>query len=327
MALRIGGPVNWTQDTDLEIIHLGPANDAAGGMRRIFGGSGDRLVLMHPNRQPTFDRLKGFLDRGARTLDTTGGSNLVVLLTPETDVASLEIHAAARFETTGTLANVVGTIPGRRADEIVVFSGHYDHIGIVEPVEGDSIANGANDDASGTTAVIELARYFKALGRPERTLMFVAFTAEESGGYGSRYLADHVNPDHIVALFNVEMIGKPAAEGPNRAWITGWDESDFGTILAGAVPDSVFTFYGDPYPDQNLFYRSDNATFARLGVPAHSISTTPIDVDPDYHHVTDEIETLDIDHVTATIRGIAIAATPIIAGEATPTRVDPERLQ
>jgi Zn-dependent M28 family amino/carboxypeptidase len=122
-------------------------------------------------------------------------------------------------------------------------------------------------------------------------------------------------------MFNVEMIGKPAAEGPNRAWITGWDESDFGEILAAAMPAGGFVFYGDPYPGQNLFYRSDNATFARLGVPAHSISTTPIDTDPDYHQVTDEIETLDLGHLTATIRAIAEAARPIVAGEATPRRV------
>jgi hypothetical protein len=89
----------------------------------------------------------------------------------------------------------------------------------------------------------------------------------------------------------------------------------------------VFAFTADPYPDENLFYRSDNAVFARLGVPAHSISTTPIDVDPDYHRVTDEVETLDIDNVTATIRAIALAARPIVAGTVTPSRVDPDRLQ
>ena len=119
------------------------------------------------------------------------------------------------------LANVVGVIPGRRADEIVLFSGHYDHIGIVNPVDGDSIANGANDDASGTAAVIELARYFQAKGRPERTLLFAAFTAEESGGYGSRHFSEQVDPDRIVAMFNIEMIGKPAVAGANTAWITG----------------------------------------------------------------------------------------------------------
>ena len=82
------------------------------------------------------------------------------------------------------------------------------------------------------------------------------------------------------------------------------------------------SFNPDPYPAQNLFYRSDNATLARLGVPAHSISTTPIDVDPDYHEVSDEFETIDISHMTNTIRAISRAAEGIISGDDTPTRVD-----
>ena len=84
-----------------------------------------------------------------------------------------------------------------------------------------------------------------------------------------------------------------------------------------------YSFYPDPYAAQNLFYRSDNATLARLGVPAHSISTTPIDVDRDYHQVSDHVETLDMAHMTNTIRAIALGAESIIAGDATPTRVDP----
>ena len=83
-----------------------------------------------------------------------------------------------------------------------------------------------------------------------------------------------------------------------------------------------YRFYADPYPDQNLFYRSDNATLARLGVPAHSISTTPIDVDPDYHRVSDEVSTLHLEHMTNTIAAIAAGARTIVSGEETPTRVD-----
>ncbi len=221
------------------------------------------------------------------------------------------------------LVNVVGMIPGRRSDEFILFSAHYDHIGIRPAVDGDSIANGANDNASGTTAVVTLARYFAQRGTPERTLLFVAFTAEESGGYGSRYFSTQLDPDQVVAMFNIEMIGKPAVEGPNTAWLTGFERSSFGEILQEAVAGTEYSFYPDPYPAQNLFYRSDNATLARLGVPAHSISTTPIDVDRDYHQVSDHVETLDMAHMTNTIRAIALGAESIIAGDATPTRVDP----
>jgi hypothetical protein len=124
-------------------------------------------------------------------------------------------------------------------------------------------------------------------------------------------------------MFNIEMIGKPAVSGPNTAWITGFDRSSFGTILQEAVVGTEYEFYADPYPQLNLFYRSDNAALAAKGVPAHSISTTPIDVDRDYHMVTDEIETLDLDHLTNTIRAIARGAETIVSGAATPTRPDP----
>ncbi len=224
------------------------------------------------------------------------------------------------------MANVVGMISGNRTDELVLFSAHYDHIGI-RPGGEDTIANGANDDASGTTAVIELARYFKGRPKPERTLIFAAFTAEEPGSFGSRHFSEQLDPERIIAMFNIEMIGKPAVSGPNTAWITGFEHSSFGEILANAVEGTVYEFYADPYPDQNLFFRSDNATLARLGVPAHTISTTPIDVDPDYHQVSDEVDTLDLDHMANTIRAIALAATTIISGEATPTRVDPESVR
>ena len=124
-------------------------------------------------------------------------------------------------------------------------------------------------------------------------------------------------------MFNIEMIGTPATEGPNTAWITGFERSTFGSLLQEAVIGTDYTFYADPYTTQNLFYRSDNATLARLGVPAHSISTTPIDVDPHYHQVTDHVETLDLDHMTNTVRAIAMGAETMISGVATPTRVDP----
>jgi hypothetical protein len=119
------------------------------------------------------------------------------------------------------------------------------------------------------------------------------------------------------------MIGKPALEGPNTAWITGFDRSTFGRIFQEAVEGTEYEFYADPYPQLSLFYRSDNRTLAALGVPAHSISTTPIDVDPDYHQPTDEVETLDMAHLTNTIQAIARGAETIVSGEATPTRVAP----
>ncbi|MDH3292001.1 MAG: M20/M25/M40 family metallo-hydrolase [Gemmatimonadota bacterium] len=326
-AISVSSPaLRWTDDDKVEIMVVGRDDDPMQALAVMRTPGTNTLVLMHRSHGRLFERVRAFTAGASRTLDPTSGSNTVLILTDETSASAFRIDVSASVEEE-QLANVVGIIPGARRDEIVLFSAHYDHIGIRPPVDGDSIANGANDNASGTTAVIELARYFKALRKPGRTLVFVAFAAEEMGGYGSRYFASQLDLDQVVAMVNVEMIGKPAAAGPDVAWITGFDKSDLGEILRQAAAESGYTFTPDPYPDHNLFFRSDNATFARMGVPAHSISTTPIDVDEDYHRVSDELVTLDLDHMTTTVKAIARAAVAIVSGASTPTRIDPRDLE
>ncbi|TBH75312.1 M28 family peptidase [Aquirufa antheringensis] len=226
------------------------------------------------------------------------------------------------------LSNVVGILPGKsRPNEYVIFSGHYDHLGIGKPVAGDSIYNGANDDAAGTTAVMMLAKYYAKKRNNQRTLIFAAFTAEESGGHGSVYFSKQFNPDQVMAMFNLEMIGTESKWGKNSAYITGYEKSSMGEILKKNLVGSPFTFYPDPYLDQNLFYRSDNATLAELGVPAHTISTSKMDSEPNYHKASDEIQTLDPDNMTEIIKAIAKSATSIISGQDTPSRVDTTKLK
>lgn len=283
--------------------------------------SGENMaVFVHPAHKSIFDRYRSYFSRPTNKFELGEDGSMAVIISDE-NPNSWSVDAEAS-QVKRPLTNVVGKIEGTRSDEFVIFSAHYDHIGILQPVDGDSIANGANDDASGTVAVIELAKYFSTQPKPERSILFVAFTAEESGGYGSQYFSKQLDPDKIVAMFNIEMIGKPAVEGPNSAWITGFDKSSFGELMQKSAEGSIYAFYPDPYPDQNLFYRSDNATLARLGVPAHSISTTPIDVDKDYHQVSDEVETLNLAHLTNTVKAIARGAEGIINGELTPSRVD-----
>ncbi|HVG42262.1 MAG TPA: M28 family peptidase [Chitinophagaceae bacterium] len=236
------------------------------------------------------------------------------------------IKAEHSFEET-KMANVVGMLPGKsKKVEQVIFSGHYDHLGIGKPINGDSIYNGANDDAAGTTAVIMLANYYKALGTNERTLVFAAFTAEESGGFGAQYFSRQLDPKQVMAMFNIEMIGTESKWGKASAYITGYDKTNMGEILQKNLVGSGFTFHPDPYPTQNLFYRSDNATLARLGVPAHTISTSKMDSEPNYHKPSDDISTLDIPNMTEIIKSIAVSATSIINGKDTPTRVKAESL-
>ena len=222
-------------------------------------------------------------------------------------------------------ANVVGMLPGKsKKDEIVIFSGHYDHLGLGKPVNGDSIFNGANDDAAGITAVILLAKYFAAIKNNERTLVFAAFTAEELGGYGSQFFSQKFPPEKVMAMFNIEMIGTESKWGKNSAYISGFEKSDMGSILQKNLEGSGFTFHPDPYPAMQLFYRSDNATLARLGVPAHSISTSKMDAEPNYHKVTDEVSTLDLENMTMVIKSIALSSKTIVAGKDTPSRVEKE---
>ena len=157
--------------------------------------------------------------------------------------------------------------------------------------------------------------------------MFVAFTAEEVGGFGSQYFSKQMDADKVMAMFNIEMIGTDSKWGKNSAYITGYEKTDMGEILKKDLEGTAFTFYPDPYPTQNLFYRSDNATLARLGVPAHTISTSKMDNEPNYHKVTDHVETLDMENMTMIIKAIALSSRSIIAGTATPTRVKVDELR
>ncbi|MGK0458808.1 MAG: Zn-dependent M28 family amino/carboxypeptidase [Polaribacter sp.] len=220
-----------------------------------------------------------------------------------------------------TSSNIIGVLEGRsKKEEYVIISAHYDHLGMKKSGEGDLIYNGANDDASGVTGVLALAAYFKEVGH-ERTIVFAAFTAEEMGLVGSTYFGKEIDAAKFVAGINLEMIGKTPSFGPNTAWLTGFERSDFGKIIQRNLEGTGYQLFPDPYKKFNLFFRSDNASLARLGVPSHTFSTTPIDVDPDYHQVTDASETLNMTVITQTIQAVAKGTKSIINGTDTPTRV------
>ena len=221
-----------------------------------------------------------------------------------------------------TLSNVIGLLEGSKMkNEYVIISAHYDHLGKKDNGDGDLIFNGANDNASGVAAVLMLAEYFKKANINKRSLLFVAFTAEEMGLVGSNYFGKTISPDSIIAGINIEMIGKESPFGPNSAWLTGFERSNFGTIIQKNLSGSNYKLHPDPYKNYRLFFRSDNASLARLGIPAHTFSTSPMDKDLDYHKVTDEARTLNIETITQTIKAIAIGTESIITGEDTPSRV------
>lgn len=280
------------------------------------------LVLVDTSFGKMFPRLSGF---GGQQFKS--GRNVVFVLTTSDPVHySIQVEQEIKES---KLANVVGILPGKtREKEYVIFSGHYDHLGVGKPdSKGDSIFNGANDDASGTTAVLMLAKYFGKLHNNERTLVFAAFTAEEIGEYGSQYFSSQFDPAAVMAMFNIEMIGTESKWGVNSAFITGYERTDMGKILEKNLAGSQFTFYPDPYPEQQLFYRSDNASLARHGVPAHTISTSKMDSEKYYHTQGDEIGTLDMNNMARIIKSIALSSRTIIAGTDTPSRVDATKMR
>ena len=228
-----------------------------------------------------------------------------------------------KFEKNGlSLFNVIGLLEGKsKKNELIIISAHYDHLGVKIDGEGDLIFNGANDNASGVAAILTLAEYFNTNNINERSLLFVAFTAEEMGLIGSNYFSKQINPEEIIAGINIEMIGKESPFGPNTAWLTGFERSNFGKIIQKNLKETEHQVLPDPYTSFKLFFRSDNASLARLGVPAHTFSTSPMDKDLDYHKVTDEVNTLNIFTISETIKAIAIGIKSIADGTDTPSRV------
>ncbi len=312
---------SWSNDADVEVVKISAEKNFRTEYSRIINSNKKTLVLVDPQFEALFKRIAARNNSGNISKEPNTNKQLVFVLGDFTDVKAYAVKYTGKVEKL-PLFNIAGMIPGKtKKEEYVVFSGHYDHLGIIKAVAGDSIANGADDDASGTTAVIELAKYYKKLNNNARTLIFVAFTAEEIGEYGSAYFATQIDPVKTVAMFNIEMIGKVSKFGENTAFITGFERSDFGSILQKNLEGTSFKFYPDPYPQQNLFYRSDNASLAKVGVPAHTISTDQIDSDKLYHSVKDEFSSLDVNNITATIRAIALSSRSIVDGKDTPKRI------
>ncbi len=312
-----------TEVSGYEIAKISKDDNLGLTARKYIAADKNYIVLVDESFSNNFSRLIQF-----KSGITAQQKTVIFILTNQTPV-KYTIQATHKIETL-KLTNVVSVLPGKSLpNEYVIFSGHYDHLGIngSKTINGDSIYNGANDDAAGTTAMIMLSKYFKEKNNNERTLIFVAFTAEEIGGFGAQYFSKQFDPITVKAMFNLEMIGTESKWGKNSAYITGYEKTNMGSILQKNLEGTAFKFYADPYTDQNLFYRSDNATLARLGVPAHTISTSKMDSEPNYHKPSDQFETLDMDNMNEIIKAIALSSQSIISGKDTPSRVDTTQLK
>jgi len=200
--------------------------------------------------------------------------------------------------------NVIGVLKGRdekRKDQVILLTAHMDHLGIREAVNGDNIYNGADDDASGCVAVLQLARALARKEAPKRTVLFVFFGSEETGGQGNQYFLEHppVPLKNIVANLEFEMIGRPdAAVKPDELWLTGYERSNLGPELAKHGAKLV----ADPHPQQQFFQRSDNYALAKQGVIAQTVSSFGLHAD--YHRPSDDLAHLDLSHMERAIHSM-----------------------
>ena len=202
-----------------------------------------------------------------------------------------------RAETWNAVAILRGSDPKLR-EEVVLLTAHIDHLGMLKPGDGDRIYNGADDDASGTAAVLALAHVLATGPAPKRTVVFALFGSEELGGYGNAgFLKNPPAPlKNIVANLEFEMIGRPDSAVPaGTLWLTGFERSTLGPELAKHGARLV----QDPHPTEHFFERSDNIALARQGIIAHTVSS--FGLHKDYHQPSDEISTIDFAHMARAI--------------------------
>jgi hypothetical protein len=304
--------ISINSELDFNLFLIGENDDLTSAFAQIKEYNSSYAVFIHPAHQKRFERLKRYFTKENLELDRGDDSFSLWLLS---DVESIEnIQLISRNEIDRlNIYNVIGVLPAPGGlDRKWIFSAHYDHIGIINEVNGDSIANGADDDASGVATVIELARKFKNGPQPEKAIYFVAFAGEELGLFGSKYLANTLNSDSIEALLNFEMVGKVNMDlGPESVYISGFDLTYLPQDMANNINDDNFMIFPDPYPHLNLFTRSDNAPFAAYGIAAHSVSSYS-ETDHTYHQVNDELELIDVEHMEKLINEIYNATLPLL---------------
>lgn len=211
--------------------------------------------------------------------------------------------------------NVVGVLEGsdpKLKNEYVVLGAHYDHIGMLAPENGDAIANGANDNASGTTTVMELAKYFGKEKTNKRSIIFALFSAEEKGLLGSKHLAEKLKSDNLdlYVMLNFEMVGVPMVEKDHLLYVTGYELSNLADISNGYANEKIAGFLPKA-KEFNLFMRSDNYPFhTSFNVPAQTYSSFDFTNFDHYHKVGDENEEMDYEHMAVVINKMI----PVVEG-------------
>lgn len=308
----VAGPLAIAKGGDPTALPSAPVvlvDDAKANLRALFGAAGPKGIklLLLPHSEAN-DKLLGMIGGEPRLPAYLEGhapkSQLNIVLIPAAQAAAAAAGAPVSLtvpvrEERSVTTNAIGYLKGSDpAAGTLLFSAHLDHLG-VRP--DGTIMHGANDDASGTTAVMELAQALAGGRQPKRSILFVCYGSEEIGEYGSTYFGEHppVPLNQIVANVEFEMIGAQDPKLPkNTLMMTGFDRSNLGPALKqhGALVT------GDPYPQEHFFQRSDNYALALKGVVAHTVSGWA--VTPTYHQPTDTFANLNIPFMTNAIRSL-----------------------
>lgn len=247
------------------------------------------------------DEMKG---REIGTTENENAANYIATLFKENNLEYCTGNSyLVPFDYKGKTAYNVCGIKKGKSEKTLGFSGHFDHIGVSKKGGEDIIYNGADDDASGITTLVGIADYFKDK-KPEFSMVFMAFNGEEKGMLGSTAIAEDKGLEKIyknlAALFNFEMVATESEFGKNAVFITGDEFSDLDELFNQNAVNGL-KIHPDPYSSEQLFYRSDNVSFVKKKIIAHSISTADMSKIKHYHQLNDDINVVDFDNLTQLI--------------------------
>jgi len=287
-------------------------------LQKIGGllGSGAKAIIIEetPRFRRNWERTaKRKISFSSISGKSDSASTAIILVSKDSAKALAKVADGTEIQISGTLGkaqikhtwNAIGMIKGTDAklsSEVILLSAHMDHLGVRKNARGkDKIFNGADDDASGSVAVLELARVLAKGEKPKRSVYFVFFGSEEAGGFGATYFVKNLPfpKEKLIANLEFEMLGRPDKKvAKDELWLTGYKRSNLGSELAKRGAKLV----NDPHPEQNFFRRSDNYTLATQGIIAHTVSSYGLH--KDYHRASDEIKTIDFEHMTRSINSM-----------------------
>ena len=264
------------------LIHT---NDSAGYGWNVVRNSwsGERFGLAPEAGAPALRMKSWVTEEAARKIALLGGQDLNSMQKAAQARDFRPIPLTARVETTLKSAsrrlvapNVTAILRGsdpQLKNEYVIYSGHWDHLGIRPDQPGDNIYNGAVDNATGIAGIIAIAESFSALGvKPKRSILFLATTAEEQGLLGAEYYARHPLVPLAKTAANINLDSMNVLGPTNDISPLGADRSTLGKIIGAVATENQVTVSPDPHPEQGSFYRSDHFPFAKAGVPAVSFN-------------------------------------------------------